>query len=242
MDITDIRDIENIVTKLKEQIIAVEGLKANSNIPPYFTDIVFRNIEKAIWFKQFQSECNTLLKTYFGKDSDEFKEFNNIKYYNTIKFSGSGNPIETSQDDRFQTYLRGLDDAKLHLQSCLDQIELKKHTLQEKKNQKETEPYIQFNAYGGNATSNSTVNASSIMNITIDQTINAISEMPVATLSEEEKEKLQNDLYALEGIKTTKDKNKFWEKAKPVLSFLTDKGADALIAAAPYIITTLKNM
>lgn len=242
MDITDIRDIENIVAKLEEQILKVEDLKENSNILPYFTDIMCGNIQQAIWFKQFQSECNTLLKSYFGKYSDEYEEFNNINYYNIYNLDINGSFIEDSKTCIMKTYLQGLDDAKLHLQSCLDQIELKKHTLQEKKNKKETEPFIQFNAYGGNAISNSTANASSIVNITIEQTINDIDKIPVTTLSQEEKEKLKDELYILEGVKAIKDKKKFWEKAKPILSFLTDKGADALIAAAPYIITVLKNM
>jgi len=78
--------------------------------------------------------------------------------------------------------------------------------------------------------------------ITIDQTIKAINKMPQGIMSDEEKEKLQEDLYTLEGIKATKDKNKFWNKAKPVLAFLADKGADAMIIAAPYIITALETI
>lgn len=101
---------------------------------------------------------------------------------------------------------------------------------------------IQVNAYGGSSNANSTANSSSIVTISIEQTIGAIDEIPSDVLSEEEKERLQNDLYTLEGIKTTKNKKKFWDKAKPILSFLTEKGADALIAVAPYIITALQTM
>lgn len=103
-------------------------------------------------------------------------------------------------------------------------------------------PTSPLNQFFINNDSNAYANASSTVTISIEQTIKAITEISSEVFSQEEKEKLQDDLYTMEGIKSTKNKSKFWEKAKPVLSFLTDKGADALIAVAPYIITALQTM
>lgn len=238
----DIRDTEEISNGLKEQISTLKNIQNNMYDGHFYPEILSGDLKRFDWFNDFQSQCNTLLECYFEKDSNEYKSFNESlsSMVNDIKCNKS-NSIANKEDITdyiFKRFDYWLTNTIRDLDSFLIKIEKTKHT----KNQKETEPYIQFNAYGGNAISSSTANASSIVNITIEQTINAIKEMPEATLSQEEKEKLQNDLYTLEGIKTTKDKKKFWEKAKPVLSFLTDKGADALIAAAPYIITVLKNM
>lgn len=90
--------------------------------------------------------------------------------------------------------------------------------------------------------SNASAYATATVTISISNTIEAINQLPHDVMTNEEKEKLKEDLYTLEGIKTTKNKSKFWEKAKSVLSFLADKGADAMIVAAPYIINALQTM
>jgi len=78
--------------------------------------------------------------------------------------------------------------------------------------------------------------------IDIEQTIKQVEEISTETLSFEDKEKLKEYLYSLEGIKASKNKNLFWEKTKDVLKFLADKGADAAIAMLPYIIQGLSNL
>lgn len=62
------------------------------------------------------------------------------------------------------------------------------------------------------------------------------------TLSPEDAEQLKNLLMQVEGAKARKDKGRVWDKVKPVLAFLADKGADALIAAGPYLISALQNI
>lgn len=78
------------------------------------------------------------------------------------------------------------------------------------------------------------------VNVTIEQTIKQIDDVPNTSLSEADKTTLKEYLYSLEGIKAAKDKPKFWDKAKDVLKFLADKGADAAIAALPMIIQGLQ--
>lgn len=97
-------------------------------------------------------------------------------------------------------------------------------------------PQTQINNYNENtAKASSKVN----INITIDQTIEAIHKL---SLSYEDKEKIEDEMRVLDSLKSSGKKEKFWDKAKTVLAFLADKGADAMIAAAPYIITSLQNM
>lgn len=100
-------------------------------------------------------------------------------------------------------------------------------------------PQTQINNYNENtAKACSKVN----INITIDQTIEAINRLPQDVLSNEEKVKLEDEMRVLDSLKNSGKKGKLWDKAKTVLAFLADKGADAVIAAAPYIINTLQNM
>ena len=79
------------------------------------------------------------------------------------------------------------------------------------------------------------------ISITIENTISKIDEIPEETLSADDKEKLKEYLYSLEGMRVSKNKAKFWDKAKEVLKFLVDKGADAAIALLPYILNGLSS-
>ena len=74
------------------------------------------------------------------------------------------------------------------------------------------------------------------ISITIENTISKIDEIPEETLSADDKEKLKEYLYSLEGMRASKNKTKFWDKAKEVLKFIADKSADTAIALLPYII------
>lgn len=243
MDKRDI-NMEEMANELEKQISTMENIQTNMLECPFYPQILGGNFTKIDWFKDFQSECNTLLKSYFGKDSDEYKEFNEKLSSMVNDIKGVNFDHITEKEERksymteyiFKRFENWLKETIRDLKSFSKTIKLSN------KEQKEIVPFQNNNYFEIKAEAKSTSSSSSIMNINIEQTINAIKEMPEATLSQEEKEKLQNDLYTLEDIKTTKDKKKFWEKAKPILSFLTDKGADALIAVAPYIITLLKTM
>lgn len=75
--------------------------------------------------------------------------------------------------------------------------------------------------------------------ININQSLEMIDKIPEEKLSLEDKDNLKKQLTFLEGIKATQNKNEFWKYAKGVLKFIADKGADAAIAAMPYILACL---
>ena len=74
--------------------------------------------------------------------------------------------------------------------------------------------------------------------VTLDQTISAINELPIASLSAEEKDILSGKLAALSAMKS-KDSSTKWDKAKDILKWIMDKGVDVAIATLPYIIEIL---
>lgn len=78
------------------------------------------------------------------------------------------------------------------------------------------------------------------ISISLPSVIDAIDEVPKEELSEGEKKEIKDLLYSLEGIKSTKDRNMFWEKAKGLLKYLLDKGIDVGIAILPYILNGLQ--
>lgn len=78
------------------------------------------------------------------------------------------------------------------------------------------------------------------ISISLPSVIDAIDGVPKEELSEGEKKEIKDLLYSLEGIKSTKDRNMFWEKAKGLLKYLLDKGIDVGIAILPYILNGLQ--
>lgn len=91
-----------------------------------------------------------------------------------------------------------------------------------------------------NPTQNAT--ATSNVTITINQAIKQLNKISDDSLSPNDKDILKEYLFSLEGIKAAKDKNKFWDKAKEVLKFLADKGADAAITTLPLIIAGFQSL
>lgn len=79
------------------------------------------------------------------------------------------------------------------------------------------------------------------VNISLEQVCRAIEEeQKNDRLSKEDAEKLQDLLGQVELAKAKK--KGVWEKVKPAFAFLLDKGADALIAAGPYLLNVLKSI
>ena len=96
----------------------------------------------------------------------------------------------------------------------------------------------QISAYA-EANPTQTATATSNVAITIEQAIKQLDEISEDSLSANDKDILKEYLFSLEGIKAAKDKKKFWSKAKEILIFIADKGADAAIATLPLIIAGL---
>jgi uncharacterized membrane protein len=78
-----------------------------------------------------------------------------------------------------------------------------------------------------------------IVAVTLNQTIGLIDDIPEENLSSIDKEALKELLYSLEGVKATKDKGKLWGKAREILKFTADKGAEAAIAVLPFVLSSL---
>jgi hypothetical protein len=79
-------------------------------------------------------------------------------------------------------------------------------------------------------------NANNInINITLEQAIESISNIPDSVLNSDEREDLENRLYALEASARKSDKSKAKEKLLSVIKFVAEKGIDATIALLPYL-------
>lgn len=87
-----------------------------------------------------------------------------------------------------------------------------------------------------------TATVTSYVNITIEQAIKQLDEIPENILSNIERDILKELIFSLEGSKAARDKSKFWDKAKEILKFIADKGADTAIATLPYIIASLNSI
>lgn len=76
--------------------------------------------------------------------------------------------------------------------------------------------------------------------MTIENAISSIASLPESALSNAKKEELK---LLLEELQTEKnrgsDRSTIWEKIKPVLSFLLDKGTDVAIAVLPALLGIL---
>lgn len=87
-----------------------------------------------------------------------------------------------------------------------------------------------------------TATATANVTVTVEQAIKQIDKISEDSLSNIDKDKLKEYLYSLEGIKAARDRNKLWVKAKEILKFIADKGADAAIAGLPFIITAIQSI
>ncbi len=76
--------------------------------------------------------------------------------------------------------------------------------------------------------------------VSLTNIIEQLDKITPEKLSEEDKEAIKELLYTLEGIKSTKDKSKFWEKSKSVLKQILDKGFEVGMAVLPYVLGGLQ--
>ena len=89
----------------------------------------------------------------------------------------------------------------------------------------------------GNINVSATANNSNeiSINITLEQAIECINQIPDDILTKEEKGDLEDKLSGIDTAVKSGKKEKAKEKILAVLKFLIDKGADALIAILPYL-------
>lgn len=77
------------------------------------------------------------------------------------------------------------------------------------------------------------------VNISIEQTLQAIERIPESILASEDKEILQGKLSSIEVTLKT-DKKSAWGKISSVLKWIADKGIEVGVAALPYIVAALQ--
>lgn len=80
-------------------------------------------------------------------------------------------------------------------------------------------------------------NLTSNVEITLDNTVSLINNLPNETLSDDDKDVLNGKLAA---ISAASDKLTRWEKAKSALKWIAEKGIEVGTAALPYIVEALK--
>ena len=88
------------------------------------------------------------------------------------------------------------------------------------------------------AKSNPIVN--NTIQVSLTNVMEQLDKLASEEISEEEKSTIKELLYSLEGAKSIKDKNKFWEKSKVLLEKILEKGIDVGIAILPYIMNGLQ--
>ncbi|KNZ40610.1 hypothetical protein [Acetobacterium bakii] len=89
-----------------------------------------------------------------------------------------------------------------------------------------------------NNTNKSTAISSSLasVNLTINQTLESINQLPEEIIDDEGRQKLEEMLLIIEGMKSKKDKSGIKSKVGNVIKFIADKGVDVFIAVAPFLL------
>lgn len=143
-------------------------------------------------------------------------------------------PIVASQSDRKVDFLGDLKLLKKKLENYY-------YNIQEENKKREyslelarlSQPIVTASAEANPVVNNT-------IQVSLTNVMEKLDKVATEEISEEDKNIIKELLYSLEGIKSTKDKHKFWEKAKYVLEKLLDKGINVGIAILPYIIDGLK--
>lgn len=180
-----------------------------------------------------------LIDEYILKCKDNIKLFDEYRSKNQSYFlleKNSGDLIETI----LNTFVKDIDQSRLEyfydkspdyvkdLTNLKCQLEgLKARKLDEEKTSKESLISIIQNQTN-----------TQVVNISFEQTVNAVKSIPENELSADEKKELLEKLKKLE---SDKDKSEIWKTAQSVLKWIADKGVDVAIAVLPYIVEVLKN-
>jgi len=151
-------------------------------------------------------------------------------YDNEIKNIHSGLDMYVwHSDGQVVDYDGDIQKVKAKLINYKDNIELEE---QKRKDEIELARLKQGNI-NVSATANNSNEIS--INITLEQAIECINQIPDDILTKEEKGDLEDKLSGIDTAVKSGKKEKAKEKILAVLKFLIDKGADALIAILPYL-------
>lgn len=126
-------------------------------------------------------------------------------------------------------YKEDLEKVKAILGNHRSNIEIEE---QKRKDELEIARLKQTNIKLNNSSSSMSTNT---INISIEQVMDCISEIPDEVMSKDEKDDLEDKVSGIDAAIKSGKKDKAKEKILSVLKFLADKGADALIAMLPYL-------
>lgn len=151
-----------------------------------------------------------------------------INVYGKIKLKTHSNFIERWNGNNVP--------VKIYREAILDNLKIMENMINEKskvttQSNINATPTININNSNTNSNSNSNVT-----NITFEQVISSVENSQ--TLSPAEITEVINKVKELEKILAeSNSKSKKFDKAKPILKFLVDKGIDACIAFIPFLCT-----
>jgi len=193
-------------------------------------------MDKIIFIQKFIDRCEVIINS---------KNINDARKIEDEIISIFANEIAT--------ILRGLDDHDYSGSDYLLNVELLKQKLlnyqanikeEHKKMEHElklaqlSQPTVSVHAEAS-PVQNQSANLSATVTVNLDFTLKLIDEISNDSLSIDDKEQLTEKLYSFEGVRSMNDKSKTWDKAKDILKFVANKGADAAIAVLPLVLAGL---
>lgn len=174
-----------------------------------------------------------ILKIETLNDNELVREYETVQkmfinLYGKIKLKNHSNFIERLNNDNIS--------KKIYRDAIFDNLKIMENMINEKskvttQSNINATPTININNSNTNSNSNSNVT-----NITFEQVISSVENSQ--TLSPAEITEVINKVKELEKILAeSNSKSKKFDKAKPILKFLVDKGIDACIAFIPFLCT-----
>lgn len=186
-------------------------------------------------FEAWKAAVIRVIEQIYGNDSTDSKRFKKRIYSPGIFYDGMDENLF------FSTFNKGMNETIADLELILDEFD--DNILTSDKNHEKTNYTnpINLNINNNNSNSNNNSNNNSLNTIPVME-INKIKRVieDNSFLDEKSKKELLLKLEEIDEIKKSKDpKSKKWSKAKEILRFLLDKGADIVIMYLPQIIQSI---
>lgn len=205
--------------------------------------------------EKFLREAEDFLGKNLTRDDSKFKAWNNALIRFCEKKYGNKSNTTTMFKERLYTFgicaintptsrfiekfeedlKTTIEDLKMLIDECEDPLYRTSFIKQEEASKSSMIP-VNVNITNNNNNSNSNSNIINVL--TIDELRKQIEENTF--LDDDSKEELYEKLNEIEELKQSKEsKSKKWIKAKAILSFILDKGADIAIMFIPQILAAL---
>ena len=177
-------------------------------------------------FKAWNHSLIRFLEAEFGKDSTTTKLFSD-RVYTLLVF------YETSHSEYVEAFEDSLKTSIEDLKRLIDEIDNENFRITNNAKKNQNEPQLAVNIVNNNS---NVINQ--IVILTNEEIIEKIEDNTF--LDDESKKELISELNKIEEIKNSSDsKSNKWKKAKCILSFIIDKGADIAIMFIPKILEAI---